>query len=222
MLAPDAQETDVVKILLADDHEVLRKGVQRLLEDHKGYRVVGEACTGLEVLPLYEKTRPDIVIMDVSMPKVDGVMATQRLLKQYPQARVIALSMYEHGRAVSRMIDAGAQGFISKSGVFDELINAIETVMGGEAYIGARLAGVVLKHARATSNPKGSDLTPRESEVLKLIAEGHSTKEAATILGVSAKTIEVHRKNVIDKTGAKTVAKLTHLAIREGIVELAQ
>jgi DNA-binding NarL/FixJ family response regulator len=153
---------------------------------------------------------------------VDGVMATQRLLKQYPEARVIALSMYEHGRAISRMIDAGAQGFISKSGVFDELINAIETVMGGEAYIGARLAGVVLKHARATSNPKGAGLTPRESEVLKLIAEGHSTKEAATILGVSAKTIEVHRKNVIDKTGAKTVAKLTHLAIREGIVELAQ
>lgn len=213
--------TDIVKVLLADDHEVLRKGVRRLLEDHDRYCVVGEASTGQEALALYATTLPDVVIMDVSMPTMDGVMATRRLLKKFPKARVIALSMYENRQAISRMIDAGAQGFISKSGVFDELIDAIEDVIVGEAYISRRLAGAVLKQARAVANPKESELTVREYEVLKVLAEGSNTKEAASLLGVSTKTIEVHRKNIMDKSGVKTIAKLTHLAIREGIVELA-
>ena len=213
--------TDIVKVLLVDDHEVLRKGVRRLLEDHDRYCVVGEASTGQEALALYATTLPDVVIMDVSMPTMDGVMATRRLLKKFPKARVIALSMYENRQAISRMIDAGAQGFISKSGVFDELIDAIENMIVGEAFISRRLAGAVLKQARAVANPKESELTVREYEVLKVLAEGSNTKEAASLLGVSTKTIEVHRKNIMDKSGVKTIAKLTHLAIREGIVELA-
>jgi DNA-binding NarL/FixJ family response regulator len=210
------------RILLADDHRIVREGLRCLIENQEGMSVVGEAATGIEAVRLAREHQPDIVIIDIAMPDLNGVDATRQILEQVPQAKVIALSMHGDRRYVSGMLDAGASGYLLKDSAFEELTAAVRTVLSGEVYLSPKIATVVLQDYRerlpsVETTGAASVLTPKERSVLQLIAEGRTTKETARKLGVSPKTIETHRHRIMKKLDIWSVAELTKFAIREGL-----
>lgn len=215
-----------IRILLADDHGIIRQGLRSLLEKQPDIEVVGEADDGRNALALVQELVPDIAIMDISMPNLNGVDATGRIVEQFPGVRVIALSIHSNRRFVSDMLKAGASGYILKECLFDELVQAIHTVASGGIYLSPRITGVVVddyvEHLSTESMSQLAVLTNREREVLQLLAEGNSTKEIALKLHVSTKTVESNRRRVMEKLGIHSVAGLTKYAIREGLTSLEQ
>lgn len=213
-----------IRILLADDHTILRQGLRSLLSGQPGMSVVGEAENGRQAVQMARELKPDLVIMDVSMPDLNGIDATSQIRGLDPPARVIALSMYSDRRFVHQMFKAGAAGYLLKDCAAEELARAVRTVMDGQAYLSPAIAGVVvgeLVRGLTTEGVPGfSALTAREREVLQLIAEGRSTKEIACRLSVSVKTVETHRRQVMEKLQVNSVADLTKYAIREGLTSL--
>jgi DNA-binding NarL/FixJ family response regulator len=213
-----------VKILLADDHAIIRQGLRSLLEKQPDIEVVGEAEDGQKAIELIRELKPDIAIMDISMPNLNGICATSRIVAESSGTKVIALSIHSSRRFVTEMLKAGASGYILKECLFDELINAIRNVLSGKIYLSSRITGVVVEdYVKRLSKPFLSEepaLTEREQEVLQLLAEGKSTKQVALQLYVSAKTIESNRRNIMDKLGIHSVAELTKYAIREGLTPL--
>jgi two-component system response regulator NreC len=208
------------RIVIADDHEIVRAGLRALLEKEPGLEVVGEADNGRDAVRLACDLTPHMVVMDASMPDMNGVEATRLIAEQVPSVRVIALSMHTERRFVLGMLDAGAMGYVVKDCALDELVQAIEAVGSGESYISPRVAGIVLQEYKGhTAAVAGGapELTGREKEILQLIAEGLSSKDIAARLHVSAKTIETHRRNLMDKLNIRNVAQLTRYAIREGL-----
>jgi len=213
-----------MNILVVDDHQLMRDGLRALLERETDLHVVGEAADGQEALELAPKLRPDLVLMDVSMPGLNGIEATRRLCALMPRARVVGLSMNADRRYVHAMFEAGAWGYLLKSSASDELIRAIRAVARDEKYVSPAIAGIVVDALvggpnAVTSNPLAS-LSTREREVLQLIAEGMTSKEIATRLGLAASTVETHRKQVSAKLGLHSVAELTKLAIRAGLTSV--
>jgi len=212
------------RILLADDHKIVRDGLRALIGKEMGMEVIAEADTGRRALSLSRKLTPDIVIMDVSMPELNGMDATRQILEELPSVKVIALSMHSQKQFVEGMLKAGVSGYLLKDSAFEELINAVRTVMSGRLYLSPDITDIVVggylssQNGRQVENPKG--LTVREREVLQLIAEGHSVKEIANKLHISIKTVESHRSNVMNKLDRHTVAGLTKYAIREGLTDL--
>jgi DNA-binding NarL/FixJ family response regulator len=214
-----------VRILLADDHKIVRDGLRSLLEKQQGMEVVGEAENGRRALELAQQKKPDVVIMDVSMPDLNGIEATRQMLADQPRVRVIALSMHSDRRLVAGMLQAGASGFLLKYCAFDELARAINTVMSNQPYLSPRIAGTVIQDYVRRITPSESPtsdalLTTREREVLQLLAEGWSTKKIGSHLHVSVKTVETHRRQMMDKLGLHTIAEITKYAIREGLTSL--
>lgn len=214
-----------IRILLADDHALLREGLKCLIERDAGMKVVGEAENGMQALELARKSGPHVVVMDVSMPGLNGMEATRRLLKINPHIRVIALSGHDSRSFVREMLMAGASGYVLKSRAYEELSRAIREVMRGKKFLSPDIArGVVDEYVQISSagsaHPAFILLTEREREVLQSIAEGLSTKESASSLGVSKKTVETHRHNIMEKLDLHSVADLTRYAIREGITSL--
>jgi DNA-binding NarL/FixJ family response regulator len=214
-----------VRILLADDHKIVRDGLRSLLEKQQGMEVVGEAENGRRALELAQQKKPDVVIMDVSMPDLNGIEATRQMLADQPRVRVIALSMHSDRRLVAGMLQAGASGFLLKDCAFDELARAINTVMSNQPYLSPRIAGTVIQDYVRRITPSESPtsdalLTTREREVLQLLAEGWSTKKIGSHLHVSVKTVETHRRQMMDKLGLHTIAEITKYAIREGLTSL--
>jgi DNA-binding NarL/FixJ family response regulator len=210
------------RIMLVDDHEVVRQGLRSLLEREEGIKVVAEASDGHTALRLAAEVSPDIVIMDVRMPDLNGVDATRQMVAAHPGLRVIALSAQADAQSTSEMLRAGASGYVLKEAAFEELVIAIKAVSGGKVYLSPSIAGDVVRGfvSGAPGELRSSAytaLSPREREVLQLTAEGHSTKAVANLLHVSVKTIETHRRNIMEKTGIDSVAGLTRYAIREGI-----
>ena len=212
-----------VRILIVDDHQIIRDGLRALLEQQPGYSVVGEASDGREALELAQREAADVCIMDVSMPGLNGIDATARLAAQQPELKIIGLSMHSDPPTVSRMLDAGAAGYVPKDSAFEEITQAVSSVMQNDYYLGAGLASEVVKHYRGQgqSSPGRPRLTPREREVLQLIAEGRKTTQIASLLGVSVKTVESHRKNIMRKLDLHSVAELTKYALREGLTTLS-
>jgi DNA-binding NarL/FixJ family response regulator len=212
------------RILLADDHAIIRQGLCALLEKQPDIEVVGMVEDGRKAIELVRELRPDIVIMDITMPNLNGIDATQKILKQCRRSRVIALSMHSSRRFVTEMLKAGASGYILKECLFDELIMAIRTVLNGGIYLSPKIAGVVVedyvKRMSTDYRQQMPELTERQREVLQLLAEGKSTKQIALRLHVSDKTIESNRRNIMDKLGIYSVAELTKYAIREGLTPL--
>jgi len=208
-----------IQVLIVDDHAVVRSGFRALIEAGRGLAVVGEAGTGREAVRLAKKSRPDVVVMDVTMPGLNGVDATQQILQAVPRAAVLALSMHGGRRVVLDMLRAGATGYLVKSCAPEELIQAIRVVVSGKVYLSPEVAGLVTADylAKADADADASPLTAREREVLQLVAEGMSSKEIASALHVTVKTIESHRHRVMTKLDIRTVAELTKYAIREGI-----
>jgi DNA-binding NarL/FixJ family response regulator len=212
------------KILLADDHTIIRQGLHSLLETQPDMEVAGEAEDGRKALESVQQLRPDIVIMDISMPNLNGIDTTRKIVAGSGGTKVIALSIHSSKRFVTEMLKAGASGYILKECLFDELIEAIKTVQQGGIYLSPRITGVVVDdYVRRLSGqyqPKAPELTTREREVLQLLTEGKSTKQIALQLHVSTKTIESNRRNIMDKLGIHSVAELTKYAIREGLTPL--
>ena len=213
-----------VRILLADDHKIVRDGLRSLLETQQGMEVVGEAENGRLALELARQKKPDVVIMDVSMPDLNGIEATRQMLAAQPGVRVIALSMHSDRRLVAGMLQAGASGFLLKDCAFDELARAIHAVMSNQPYLSSRIAGTVIQDyvRRMTPSefPTADALTVREREILQLLAEGWSTKHISSHLHVSVKTVETHRRRIMAKLSLHSIAELTKYAIREGLTSL--
>ncbi len=213
-----------IRILLADDHQILRDGLRTLLTS-AGHEVVGQATNGREAVALAKKLTPDLVVMDVAMPELNGIEATRQLRRDHDRTRVIALSMHSDASFVGRALEAGATGYLLKDCAFDELATAVTEVMRGGVYLSPGITGVVVddyvrKLQKTADDGPASILTPKEREVLQLLAEGKSTKQIAATLHVSAKTIETHRQNIMNKLEIRSVAELTKFAIRVGLTTL--
>lgn len=215
-----------IRIVLCDDHQIIREGLRSLLEKQSDMKVVGEGTNGNEAIKLASAQTPDVIVMDVAMPDLNGIAATRRLREDQPRLKILALSMHSDRRFVTGMLEAGASGYLLKDCAFSELANAIRAVASGGLYISPRIADSVLqeftRHARPAHKPPKIDLTLREEEILQLIAEGRSTKDIAASLHVSVKTVETHRTHIMQKVGVHNVAALTKYAIREGFTSLEE
>jgi DNA-binding NarL/FixJ family response regulator len=212
------------RILLADDHAIIRQGLCSLLEKQQDIEVVGAVEDGRKALELVREIKPDIVIMDISMPNLNGIDATRKIVGEMDNVKVIALSIHSSRRFVTEMLKTGASGYILKECLFNELLDAIQTVRKGGIYLSPRITGVVVddyvKRLSGEYQPESPTLSTREREVLQLLAEGKSTKEIALHLHVSAKTVESNRRNIMDKLSIHSVAELTKYAVREGLTPL--
>ena len=205
------------RLLLADDHEIVRQGLRALLE-HKGFVVAGEAANGYEAIRLARELHPDIAILDLAMPLINGVGAARRILRELPGTKVILLTMHTEEPYVLDALQAGVAGYVVKSDAAADLATAIEGVLQGATYLSSKISrAIVESYAERKGLPLGP-LTPREREVLQLIAEGKTTKEIATLLEISVKTAEAHRTKIMTKMGTHGVAGLVRHAIRRGMV----
>ncbi len=216
--------TSAIKVLLADDHRIMCDGLKLLLERHPDVAVVGVAFDGREAVAMTRRLSPDVVVMDVAMPELNGIEATRQIRSECPQTRVIALSMYADRRSISGMLTAGAIGYLLKDCAAEELALAIRAAMSGRSFLSSEVASLVVgeftRQAASAPAPVSPRLTPRENEVLQLIAEGHAASEIADALHTSRKTVETHRRHIMEKLGLRSVAELTKYAVREGITSL--
>ncbi len=212
------------RILIADDHKIVREGLCSLLEKESNLEVVAEAENGRMAVTLAKERRADVVLMDISMPDLNGIEATRQLIAALPKVKVIGLSMHSDKRFIVRMFGAGAAGFLLKDCAFEELARAIKAVIANQVYLSPGIAGTVIEDyvrriSAADASPK-SVLTPRQREVLQLLAEGRSTKQIASRLHVSVKTVETHRRQIMTKLDIHSIAELTKYAVREGLTSL--
>ena len=206
-------------ILLVDDHRMMRDGLRALLEQHDQYTIVGEASDGRTAVEMADSLQPDIVVMDISMPKLNGVEATRKILADHPHMKIIALSMHADRRYVMQMLDAGASGYLIKNSASEDMVRALGIVVGGQSFLSPAITDQVIHVATDQHRDESafSVLTNREREVLQLLAEGRSSKEIAAELYLSVKTIEARRRDIMNKLDIHNVAALTRYAIREGI-----
>ncbi len=213
-----------IKVFLADDHQIVREGLRTLLEKQPNMEVVGEAKTGRKTVQLVQELLPNIVIMDIGMPDLNGIEATRQIAAKTKSVKVIALSMHSDRRFVVEMLNAGASGYLLKDCAFEELINAVRAVVANRIYLSPKIVDTVIKdYTRLfpkTEISVFSILTPREREVLQLLSEGKTTKGIAFHLNMSVKTVETHRQQIMDKLDIHSIAELTKYAIREGLTSL--
>jgi DNA-binding NarL/FixJ family response regulator len=213
-----------IRVLLADDHTLLREGLRTLLDKQAGIEVVGESGDGHTALRLARELSPDVVMMDVSMPDLNGIEATQRILAESPDTKVIGLSMHAERRLIARMLQAGASGYLLKNCGIAEIVRAVRDVVDGQTVLSPQITGTVvegfLEHVDRAGSSGVDALTSREREVLQLLAEGKSVKEVADHLHLSTKTVHSHRYHIMEKLNLHTTADLTRHAIREGLTSL--
>lgn len=212
-----------IRVMVVDDHTIVRDGIQSLLSLTPDIEVVGEAVNGREALEIAQKLLPDVIIMDISMPIMDGIEATRRLHKELPEVKVIILTQYEDSEHVFPIIEAGACGFISKIAASSELISGIRSVHRGDSYLSPSIARLLVEsHQQGGSSRRIYDpynqLTDREREIFKLLAEGHTTQEIAQLLVISPKTVEGHKTNLMAKLDLHNRVDLVKYALRKGII----
>jgi two-component system nitrate/nitrite response regulator NarL len=218
-----AKRSNPIRVLVVDDHPITRIGIVKCLANDAHLVVVGEAADGKEALAKAKALSPDVVLMDLEMPKLDGLAATQALRSENPEIKVLILSMHKNSQYLVGMLKAGAYGYVSKEASPKELIRAIETVGAGEGFFGLGVTQVTLNQMVKNNEPTpGSKLSLREREVLAWIAEGLGSKEIASRLGLGVRTVETHRQNIMRKLNIHSVAGLTRFAIAEGLVSLPQ
>jgi DNA-binding NarL/FixJ family response regulator len=215
-----------VRILIADDHTVARRGVRALLETQKTWKVCGEAATGSEAIQLARKLKPDVVVMDITMPELNGLEATRQILAESPDIQVLILTMHESDEVVREVLSAGARSYVLKTDLDQELISGVHALLRGETFFSARASQVFLKgYLKSLSEPDRADsssphqLTPRQKEVVRHLAEGKINKEVAAALGISTKTVEAHRAQIMAKLRLHSFSDLVRYAVKEKIVE---
>lgn len=213
-----------ITVLLADDHTVVRQGLRALLEAEEDMTVVGEAENGRQAVQMAKRLQPDVVVMDIAMPQLNGLEATRQLTKENPKSHVLILSSYSDDEYVQQLTDAGASGYLVKQTAATDLVAAIREAKKGNAFFSPAISKRLLDHYRSSLNrppdqKKPTKLTPREMEVLQLIAEGYANKQIAGELFISIKTVEKHRQQLMHKLDIHDVASLTRYAISKGVIE---
>ena len=213
-----ASVTDVVRVFLVDDHPILRSGLKALVDSQRDMLVVGEAADGLAALAAIPALRPDVVVMDLAMPKLGGAETTERLRATFPDAKILALTAYEERGYVQLLMAAGASGFVLKRAAADELVRAIRAIAAGGMYLDPSVAAQIVGRGQqpSPSTPGVAQLSEREAEVLRLIAEGHAMKEIAIKLEISTRTLETYRARAMDKLALKTRAVIVQYALHRG------
>ena len=213
-----------IRVLLAEDHILVRQGFRRILEDDPGITVVGEARTGIEAIDRCKELKPDVVVMDLSMPELGGLEATAEILKADPQIKILILSMYSNEAYVRKAFELGAKGYILKNAIEVDLTRAVMALAEGQAYFSPGVSHIVLESMKAgtfqgTSQDPYEKLTLREKEVLQLIAQGKSNKEIATLLNISVNTVAVHRARVMETLNLHRTAELVLYAVKKGLIQ---
>lgn len=215
-----------IRVLLADDHRIVREGLASLIEADPAYAVVAHAESGREAISLTRKHTPDIVIMDISMPDLNGIDATRLCIEAHPAVKIICLSIHAERRYVMGMLKAGASGYILKEDAFQDLFRAMGAARNHQNYLSPKVSGVLINDCIRKEPPVSdewdSPLTVKEREALQMIAEGHTTRQIASVLHVSVKTVESRRKSIMQKLNLNSVAQLTKYAIREGLTSLQE
>ena len=215
-----------LRILVADDHELVRHGIRGILRARRGWRVIGEAGNGQEAVEKTDKLKPDVAILDVSMPDLDGLQATRKIRAASPNTKVVVLTMHESDQMVHQVLDAGALGYVLKSDLAANLVKAVEDASAGRLFLTPRVSDIVLKgflkngNQAGASEPSSAKPTPREVQIIRLLAEGKANKVIAANLGITIRTVETHRARIMVKLGLHSLAGLVHYAIRQKIVTL--
>ena len=216
-------EQPATRVLLADDHALVRRGVRLILDGEPGLTVVAEASDGAEAIDLARACQPDLAILDIAMPRLTGLQATRELSRLRPDLRILILTMYDNEQYFFEALKAGASGYVLKSVADRDLVEACRAAMRGEPFLYPGAVNALIRNyldrARDGQNIPDKAITDREEEILKLVAEGHSSKEIADMLVISAKTVERHRANLLHKLGLKDRLELTRYAIRAGLIE---
>jgi DNA-binding NarL/FixJ family response regulator len=208
-----------MRVLIADDHGIVRSGLRMLLDSVDGIDVIGEAADGIEARDIAVRERPDLAILDVKMPGLTGLEATREIRKQAPEVAVLILSMHEEERYLFEALKAGASGYVLKRAADRELIDAIRAVERGEPFLTPEAQQALIRDVLGDGERQQEDLTPREEEVVKLVADAHTNKEIAELLGLAEKTVENHRSNAMHKLGMRDRVELVRYAIRRGLIE---
>ena len=215
----------VLKLLLADDHEIVRQGLRAMLEAQRDCVVVGEAADGRQAVAMTKELNPDIVILDIGMPSLNGLEATRQILKMRPQTKVLILTMHESDSVIREVLDAGARGYILKTDAGRDLVSAVESLRRNKTFFTSRVSQMILDgFLKGDTRPRdpesdGIRLTPRQREIVQLLAEGKSSKEVAVALDLSVKTAETHRANIMRKLDCHSVSEVVRYAIRNKIIE---
>lgn len=213
-----------IRVLLADDHTILRDGIRALLDDQADIEVIGEAEDGLSTVKMVAKLKPDVVIMDIAMPILNGLEATRQIQRDYPQVKVLILTMHENEEYIRQVLAAGALGYVLKDAAAHDLLGAIRAVHRGEAVLSPAITRLVIEDYLRWGDIRPADisngLTPREREILQLIAEGYTNKEIAEILSLSVKTIQSHRSNLMSKLDLHDRGELIKYAIQKKIIDI--
>jgi DNA-binding NarL/FixJ family response regulator len=216
--------SESVRILLADDHTIMRKGLRSILVNELHHTVVAQALNGREAVALAKEHKPDLILMDITMPDLNGIEATRQILAEVPEVKIVALSMHSDRGIVAEMLDAGASGYLLKDSSSLELEQAICTVLRNKIYISSEITDIVVRDyvqkIEAEKLSSAGALTPRERHLVQLIAEGKSTKDIAALLNISVSTVETHRQHIMEKLNLHSVAELTKYAIRAGLTSL--
>ncbi len=214
-----------LKLLLADDHEIVRQGLRSMLEAQRDCQVVGEAADGRQAVTMTKELNPDVVILDIGMPSLNGLEATRQILKMRPQTKVLILTMHESDSVIREVLDAGARGYILKTDAGRDLVSAVESLRRNKTFFTSRVSQMILDgflkgDPRPQDSPSGAvRLTPRQREIVQLLAEGKSSKEVAVALDLSVKTAETHRANIMRKLDCHSVSEVVRYAIRNKIIE---
>ncbi len=213
-----------IKVVVADDHTILRQGIKALLDNQEGIEVVGEAKDGREAIKTIEELLPDVILMDIAMPGLNGLEATRRIKKKFPKVKVVVLTMHANEEYIFQILNAGADGYLVKETAFQDLISAINAVHKGEAFMSPSISKKVMtdyiQRAQGEGKVGFDTLTTREREILQLVAEGNSNKKIAEALFISPKTVETHRAHIMDKLNIHDRAGLIKYAIRKGMINL--
>jgi DNA-binding NarL/FixJ family response regulator len=217
---------DKIRILLVDDHNVVREGLKVVIEATEDMEVVGQAENGRQAVALAKKLIPDVIVLDIIMPLLNGVEATRQLMRSLPEPKILVLSTYSEDEQVQQLIEAGASGYVVKQSAARELLAAIRAIHGGGGYLSPAVCKSVMEECRQSLKrkrseaPQGTRLTSRETEILQLIAEGHANKQIADVLGITVKTVEKHRQELMDKLNIHNIASLTRYAVSHRLIQV--
>ena len=208
-----------LKLLVADDHEVVRNGVRCLLEAQLGWQVMAEASNGREAVEQAQRVKPDVAVLDIGMPSLNGLEAARQMLKNDPRIKIVILTMHDSDNLIREVLKVGARGYVAKSDAIRDLVTAINAVLSGDTFFTAKVAEVVLEGYLDKNGATDIRLTPRQREVIQLLAEGRSSKEIAVTLGLSVKTADTHRANIMKRLDCHSVTELVRYAVRNNIIE---